>query len=371
MFKNRGLDPNTAFLQTAPVHYVNRRYILAQSGGYICGWGGKALVIGGKRALDAALEQLAGSLDRTGVQYDVRVFSGECSDENIHLIEKNAKAVNAEIVIGIGGGKALDAAKAAAGLCNLPVVCIPTIAATCAATTALSVIYTPEGTFERVFYLATNPQLVLVDPEVITGAPVIYLVAGILDSLAKWFEGRAVFSGFQNPDVPTCAAMHLAELLYKRIRQTAVNAVDSVKDRIVDRSVQQVIDLVVYLTGLIQNMGQSTLRGGVAHAVHNGLTIIPESRQLLHGIKVGYGIVIQLLMEETKLEEFKEVVNFFRKLDFEPSLKGLHLCCDSDVKRKIAHKAAGDPYIGRMSFQVNSEMILSAIEKLEEIIGSL
>jgi len=371
MFKNRGLDPNTAFLQTAPVHYVNRRYILTQSGGYIRGWGGNALVIGGERALAAAREQLTGSLDRSGVKYDVRVFRGECCDENIHLIEKNAKAVNAESIIGVGGGKALDAAKAAAGLCNLPVVCIPTIAATCAATTALSVIYTPEGAFERVFYLATNPQLVLVDPEVIAGAPVIYLVAGILDSLAKWFEGRAVYRGIQNPEVSTCAAMYLAELLYKRMRQTAVNAVDSVKAEKADRSVQQVIDLIIYLTGLIQNMGQSTLRGGIAHAIHNGLTIIPESRQLLHGVKVGYGIVIQLLMEETKLEEIKELMAFYRDLDFEPSLRGLGLCCDRDDKMRIADKAAGDPYIGRMPFRVNREMILSAIEELEEITGSL
>ncbi len=50
-------------------------------------------------------------------------------------------------------------------------VIAPTIASTDAPTSALSVIYTEDGAFEKYIFYSKNPELVLVDTKVIAGAP--------------------------------------------------------------------------------------------------------------------------------------------------------------------------------------------------------
>ncbi len=367
MYQNQGLDPNNAFLQTAPVHYVNRKGVISVSGTYIRGWGRRALICAGTRAFQAVQERLLVSLDQAEVGWETHRFVGECCDENIKTAKQKARNCSADIIIGIGGGKALDTAKATAELCNIPVVCIPTIAATCAATTALSVVYNTRGVFERIFFLSTNPHLVLVDPAVIAGAPSLYLVSGILDSLAKWYEGKAVFKGIAHPDVNTSSAMALAGLLYEQMRQKAVRAVGSIQMQKVENHLRDVIDLVVLLTGIIQSLGLATLRGGIAHAVHNGLTILKESHSILHGIKVGYGIAVQLIMEGVPQSDLGDAVMFFKELDFVPSFKALNLPYKPELVENIAEKAANDPYVGKMPFPVKKEMIVSAIRKLEDM----
>ncbi len=367
----RTLEPQITFLKTAPVQYINRAGILDKSGEYISEWGTRALICGGKRALKAARARLTDSLNNVDITWEEHLFTGECCDENIERIIEKIKKHKTDIVIGAGGGKCLDSAKAAAGACNIPIVCIPTIAATCSATTVQSVVYSKKGEFERVIFLSSNPQLVLVDPTIIANAPVIYLQAGILDSLAKWYEGRAVFKGIKGPDIYTSSAMCLSGLLCDEMKKKSVRAIELVKENRVEEPLIHVIDLIIYLTGVIQGMGHATLRGGIAHAVHNGLTVLEESHTLLHGSKVGYGIVVQLILERVPQKELREVVQFFRKLDFEPSLKGLNIVVKEDDAIKIAEKAAHDPYIGKMPFPVKKEMILSAIEKLENIIDRL
>ncbi len=359
------LNPQTAYLQTAPAQYVNENNILLKSGAYISRWGKKALISGGVKALKSIESQLFPSLDQSDIEWDKHVFRGECSDENISQIIEKAEAMGADVIIGVGGGKALDSAKTAAGACMVPVVCIPTVAATCAATSAFSVIYTPEGEFKRDHFLTTNPNLVLVDPDVIANAPVEYFKSGIFDALSKWYEGRAVLSGIDNPDIYTLSAMKLAEILYNKTNEKAGSAVELVAKNQLGDSLVEVIDLNIYLTGVIQSLGQRTSRGAAAHAIHNGLTLMEESHELLHGIKVAYGIIVQLLLEEKTKDEIEGVLSFFRDLGLNPSLKGLGMPFDKEILTRVATKAANDTVMRNMPFVVEPEMVLEAMIELE------
>lgn len=359
------LNPQTAYLQTAPAQYVNEKDILLKSGLYISRWGKKALISGGVKALKSIEDRLFSSLDQSNIKWQKRTFRGECSDENISEIIRKAKEMEADVIIGVGGGKALDSAKTAAELCMLPIVCVPTVAATCAASSAFSVIYTDEGEFKRDHFLTTNPNLVMIDPEVIANAPVDYLKSGIFDALSKWYEGQAVLSGIKKPDLYTISAMKLAKILYEKMNKNALSAVESVIKNQVSESLSEVIDLNIYLTGVIQSLGQTTSRGAAAHAIHNGLTIMEESHDLLHGVKVAYGIIVQLLMENKSEKELQQVISFFRELGINPSLKGLVLPFDKDVLNKVAIKAAEDTVMKNMPFVVEPSMILEAMAELE------
>lgn len=360
------IDHESAYFQTAPAQYVNRSGALKEGGKFVSRWGKRALISGGRRALDSVRDEFYPSLDKWGVEREERLFSGDCTDKNMGLVAEKAKGFGADVVVGVGGGKALDTAKGAAGLLGLPVVTVPTIAATCAATTALSVVYDQKGEFLRDQFFPTNPNLVLIDPGVIARAPVKYLRSGIFDALSKWYEGRVVFQGLENPDVFSLSAITLAELLNDRLWEHAEEAVALAEADSLGGPLSEVIDLNVYLTGVVQSLGQITCRGAAAHAVHNGLTTMEESHDLLHGLKVGYGIVVQLFLEGKPEKEIEEVVSFLRRLGLEPSLDGLGLPADPAKLGPAARKAADDTVIKRMPFEVTAEMVEKAMAEVEE-----
>jgi glycerol dehydrogenase len=362
----KATHPHHSFVRTGPAQYLNRAGILRQAGDCIAPWGNRALLSGGKNALAAAEAPLIKSLEKRGITWRKHLFTGESSPANITKIKAQARDLQAHVIIGAGGGKSLDAAKQAAADLGLPSVCIPTIAATCAATTALSIIYNDRGVFQRAQVHPRNPSLVLVDPEIITRSPGIYLRAGIMDSLAKWYEGRSVWPCIQNPEVQTTAAIQLAEVLYRGHRKYAAEAVRLNAEHRVEDALIQTIDLVILLTGVIQTLAKGTLFTAIAHSLQNGLTLMKESHGVLHGLKVGYGIVVQLRVEKCPQKEFEDVLSFFRQLGLEPSLRGLNLPFDRQLVLRIAEMAATNPEMGPLNYPVNKLVIASAMEELEE-----
>jgi glycerol dehydrogenase len=361
------IDPNVDYLLTAPLQYISGSNTLDDCGRFIVKWGKNVLVSGGKKALKSVESKLFPALEEAGVKYEVNQFSGECSDENITVLVEKVQRMALDAIIGVGGGKSLDTAKRAAEICNVPVICIPTIAATCAAASVLSVIYTEEGVYKKDHYLEKNPNLVLVDTDVIANAPVEYFESGILDSLAKWYEGKAAFKGISNPDIFTMCALKLAELLNEIMEREAVNAVHAVKQRQATVTVAKIIDVNIYLAAVIQGIGKKT-RGAAAHAIHAGLSVISQSHAVLHGYKVGYGIVAQQFLEKADLVEIGRVVRFFRQLDLEPSFKGLGLPFEVDLLRQVAEKAILSDPMQNMPFEVQPEQVIAAMEQVEEVV---
>ncbi len=358
--------PRLSFARTGPAQYVNQAGILRKAGDCVAPWGNRALISGGKNALAAAEAPLIKSLDKRGITWRKHLFTGESTPANVAKIKAKARDLKANIIIGVGGGKSLDTAKQAAADLGLPAVCIPTIAATCAATTALSIIYDDRGVFQRARLHPRNPCLVLVDPEIIPRSPGIYLRAGILDSLAKWYEGRSVWPCVQNPDVQTAAAIQLAQVLYESHRKHAIDAVRLNAEHRVENALIQTVDLVILLTGVIQTLAKGTLFTAIAHSLQNGLTLMKESRRVLHGLKVGYGIMVQLRVEKCPQTEFEDVLSFFRQLGLEPSLKGLNLPFDRELVLRIADMAATNPEMGPLNYPVNKFVIASAMEEMEK-----
>ena len=365
MFKQDGINPQTAYIKTAPMQYVNKVGILQESGKYISRWGKRALISGGNKALSAIESQLCESLDSNGINWSKHIFIGECCNENIEIIIKKARDMEADIIIGVGGGKAIDSAKAAAEECGISLVCIPTIAATCAAASGISVVYYKSGEFEKDIYLTRTADLVLVDPVTITNAPVEYLQSGILDSISKWYESNAAIKSLKTPDVFTLTSVYTARLINEIMEKEASDAIEQVKEKKVNDTLLHVIDLNIYLAGVAQGMGQVSTRGAAAHSIHGGLSVLEESHKILHGFKVGYGIIVQLFMEGVELEKINKVVEFFRKLNLEPSLKGLKLPSDKDTMLAVARKAVKDPIMKRMPFFVDEDVVVKAMEEVE------
>ena len=120
---------------------------------------GPVLFIAGKTAINRLSGTWKSSLDEAGMGHTMHRFGGECSQAEIERVRKAAQDCNAQTIIGAGGGKVLDTARAAAADLHLPVVSCPTVASSDAPCSALSVIYTDEGYFRSIDSTAGIPTL--------------------------------------------------------------------------------------------------------------------------------------------------------------------------------------------------------------------
>ncbi|KAI3490501.1 hypothetical protein L1887_45334 [Cichorium endivia] len=151
---------------------------------------------------------------------------------------------------------------------DVPVAIAPTIASTDAPCSALSVIYTDSGEFDRYLMLPHNPNMVIVDTKVVAGAPARLLAAGIGDALATWFEARACSrSGATTMAGGKCtqAALALAELCYNTLVEEGEKAMLAAEQHVVTPALERIIEANTYLSGVGFESGGLA----AAHAIHN------------------------------------------------------------------------------------------------------
>ena len=253
-------------------------------------------------ALSAPLERIAGAIEAD--------FGGECSPEEIDRLVDLARERGADGVVGAGGGKTLDTAKAVAIPAGLPLTIVPTLASTDAPTSALSVVYDEEGSFLEYRFHAKHPDAVVVDTSIVASAPVRFLVAGMGDALATHFEAQASAVTRQQTmagGAPTHAALALARLSYDTVLENGVAAKLAAERGAVTPAVEAIVEANTLLSGLGFESG-----GGVAaaHAIHNGLTALEGTHDYWHGEKVAFGLIAMLVLEGRPSALIEEVLDF-------------------------------------------------------------
>ncbi|MEM7770725.1 MAG: iron-containing alcohol dehydrogenase family protein [Cyanobacteria bacterium P01_A01_bin.37] len=275
----------------APAHVFRGRGVIKTVANTIAALGDRPLVIGGDRTLSVAAPFLE-PLWQEGIEKAEASYGADCNAQGLSTLNQAMLDHQANLVIGVGGGKALDAAKLVAYEAHVPVVTIPSSAATCAAWTALSNVYSDSSAFLYDVPLPKCPDVLILDYDLIQLADRRTLVAGIGDALAKWYEA-SVSSGHSDQTL-IIAAVQQARVLRDILFQKSQEA-------IAHPGSQQwcdVVDASVLLAGVIGGLGGAQCRTVAAHAIHNGLTHLLESHGTLHGEKVAYGILVQLRLEE-------------------------------------------------------------------------
>ena len=279
-------------LAIAPAQVFRGAQLLQQAGSIISRLGTRPLIVGGVRSLEAVRSTLQSALEQQSLVSSEVSCKNACTDKSLKRLKQAVTAHKADVVIGVGGGKVLDAAKLLAHQCGLPIVTIPTSAATCAAWTALANVYTEDGVFQYDVGLPQCPNVLLLDYDIIATAPVRTLIAGIGDALAKWYEA-SVSSGHSQQTM-IIAAVQQARVLRDILLQKSAEAIANPHSA----AWQEVVDATVLMAGVIGGIGGAQCRTVAAHAVHNGLTHLDGNHSSLHGEKVAYGILVQLRLEE-------------------------------------------------------------------------
>ena len=317
--------------------------------------GANPLIVGGTQS-SSLINQYIGNVP-------IALYTPDCSEASLNRLEQIVKKGKHDLIVGVGGGKALDSAKILAHKCLLPIVTVPTSGATCAAWTALSNIYTDEGGFLYDVTLNQSPDLLILDYKLIETAPKRTLVSGIGDALAKWYESS--ISSKDSTDSLTITAVQSARVLRDLLLQKSITALDNPGSS----QWREVVDATVLLAGLIGGLGGARCRTVAAHAVHNGMTHLKGTNHTLHGEKVAYGILVQLRLEEIiqenrlALSSRMQLLKFYEKIGLPRSLEELGLKYITlrelrECAELICQKGSD---IHRLPFSVYPEQIISAM----------
>ncbi|WP_432454024.1 glycerol dehydrogenase [Agarivorans sp. QJM3NY_29] len=346
----------------SPSKYIQGSKVMASIGDYLKPLAHKVMVIADGFVTELVGATVANSCQQSQVELSMLEFTGECSRPEIERLTAIAEQQGSQAIVGIGGGKTLDTAKAVAFYSKLPVVIVPTIASTDAPTSALSVIYTPEGEFSEYLVYPRTPDMVIMDTAIIAAAPTRLLVSGMGDALSTHFEARA--NSISNKatmagGAPTRAAQALAKLCYDTLLADGLKAKIACDQNLSNTALENIIEANTYLSGI----GFESSGLAAAHAIHNGLTKLEECHHLYHGEKVTFGTLTQLVLENAPLAEIDEVIEFCRSVGLPTNFQAMGVTkINRDKLLEVAEASCAEgETIHNMPFEVTPELVLAAM----------
>lgn len=347
----------------APRKYVQGRGVLAEIGIYAKLLGKKPMVVWDGFVKGLVGDTVAKSLKDAGLEMVEAVFTGEATQAERARVAQLARDQKADVSIGIGGGKVLDIAKAAAVDACLKMMTVPTIASNDSPTSAASVWYDDEHNFVGFDCWPFNPDIVMVDTAVVAKGPVRAFVAGMGDALSTWVEAEAAYKGRAANIAggqPTMAAMAIAKLCYETLMEYGLEAMRAVELNVVTPAVEKVVEANVLLSGLgFESGGLAT-----AHMIGNLLSNVPECKHLMHGEKVGFGIITQLCLDDEKpIAERDKIVDFEIAVGLPVTFADLNLeGVTREQLRPIGEACAGEGSLcHNHPFKVTADDIIDAM----------
>ena len=334
----------------------------------ICsGSGRQAVIIGGRKALRTAEDKIR-SVVGTGLTAPPALwYGGEASEENIAALAAQKEVQNADMIFAVGGGKALDTCKALAMQLGKPVYTFPTIASTCAATTAVSILYHPDGSFFRPCFLERPPAHAFIDTSILAAAPERYMWAGMGDTYAKFCESSVSARGevllhYHELGLVT-ARMCVDPILRWGAQALADNRAGKATEPL-----EQVILAIVVTTGIASILltAEHTIdyNTGLAHAIFYALTSYPHIEQNhLHGEVVGFGVLL-LLLADGQYEAFETLHRFMRAVGLPVSPEDIQLTREQILD--VIPKVCAMPDIHHNPYPITEQLLRDAFDKLEK-----
>ncbi|NTW52730.1 MAG: glycerol dehydrogenase [Chlorobiaceae bacterium] len=323
-----------------PGKYIQGAGVLGELPALASLFGKRGLILASASALGRLLP--ASGIDLASHSMVADPFGGECCETELARLAAVIRRNGNDVLVAMGGGKTIDTAKIAADRAGIPVIVVPTIASTDAPCSGCAVLYSDQGVFESVHYQKMSPAAVVVDTQIIANAPVRFLVAGMGDALATWFEAKScndTRSQNECGGLATLSGLNLARLCYDTLLGYGAAAKIAVEQQIVTPALERIVEANILLSGIgFESGGLAS-----AHAIHNGLTALSETHAFYHGEKVAFGTLAGLHLTDAAPEVIDTACSFCEQVGLPTTLAGIGLAnIDSDRLMLAAEKAC-DP----------------------------
>lgn len=330
-------------------------------------YGQKAVVIGGKRGMEAARNKLNQAADHAGIKIlDYVLYGEECTFDTVERLKKNESFLEADMVLAVGGGKALDTSKCLCEMTGKALFTFPTIASNCAACTTVSIMYNEDGTFLKPYFFLKPPIHAFIDTAIIAKAPSKYMWAGIGDTYAKYFEAKI---SSRNEKLPHYTAMgvNTSRMCLEPLLENGLEAYTSNQNGECTEALEETVLAIVVTTAIasifLTRDFTPDYNSGLAHAIFYALTSVPviEERHL-HGEVVGFGVLMALLVDGDK-ESFDKIYTLNSALGLPTQLSDIDMTYEAFSHLFERVSQMGD--IKHYPYQVTPQMLEEAVKKLE------
>lgn len=330
-------------------------------------FGAKVLLIGGERAMAATLPRLEGALADSGLEIvEAVLFGGDCTQANVDRWARYARELGVDMIFGMGGGKALDTAKGAAFAAGLPVFTFPTIAATCAGTTALSVVYREDGSFDHFAFYPRPARHCFIDLEILARAPWQYLQAGMGDTMGKFFECHFAARGDKLAH-SSALGREISNMCYAPLLEHGVQALADCRARRATHALEQAVLAIVVSTGLVSLLVLDEYNCAIAHSVYYGLVLLPGfEERTLHGSVVAYGVLVQLAVDQD-WERARQLKAFLKKLDIPTTLGEMGVPLEREGLEAVLRETVTGPDMEHIPYPVTEDIVYQAMEAVEAL----
>lgn len=344
--------------------YVSGKNILADLENYLAVFPKVAVVTGEKSF------QVFQDFYQKEIDYPIYRYDGSASIEDGEAIA--AKIGQADAILAIGGGRLLDTAKVVAETLNCELVNLPTLISNCAPYTPVAALYHPDHTFNKIGYFAKASYLTLVDYDFLLSTPHDYLVAGIGDTVAKWYEMEGIVRHVAADDLTASARLGFASAkeIIKILFADSKAALEDLDKGSVTSAFERIADTIIGLSGTVGGFAGSYGRVSGAHAFHNGLSVCPETHTVLHGSKVAYGVLVQLAYTKD-WDEIEKLLPFYQENNLPAKLLEINLEDANTEKLLAVGEFAASPVESYrlIDKEVTGDKILQAVEKLEQFVS--
>lgn len=332
-------------------------------------YGTKAVVVGGKTAMEKAMPKLMAAIEGTQIRLTGSLwYGGEASYENVDVLSDNKSVKEADMIFAVGGGKATDTAKALADVTGKPVFTFPTIASNCSACTSVSIMYKPDGSFLKPYFFKKPPVHAFIDTEIIAGSPDKYMWAGIGDTYAKYFESSV---SSRDEAVPHYIRLGVTNSLmcYEPMLKYGRKALEDMRAGSFTPEFEQVVLSIIVSTAIASILLTADhiidYNTGLAHAIFYALTSYPHIEERhLHGEVVGYGVLVLLIVDGDE-DNFDKLFAFNKSVGLPTRLSDIELTKEEIpelVKAALAMKdIEHNPYV------ITADMLTEAFNRLEEM----
>jgi len=351
----------------SPPRYYQGAGIFDRLGEIVAPFGAQPLVVIDPMMLGILGARLDASLLAANLHALIRPLHGEITYPVIERMIASLEGAAPSAAIGIGGGKALDAAKAIALKRNLPVITVPTAASNDSPTSASIAMYDDHHVMIAVDHLPHNPHAVIVDTAIIAAAPANFLRAGIGDAIAKKFEAEGCRDGTGNTPYgtrPLLIAQAIADACYHTLRTHALAALQAVEQNIVTAALEAVVEANILMSGLgFENGGLS-----IAHSLTRGLVNARGAKHAIHGYHVAYGLLVQLALAERSDAQLCDLATFLRQVGLPCTLAelGMQHPAREDIM-DIARWTMTAPHLANFPAAVTQHGLEAAIVRVENL----
>lgn len=337
--------------------------------GPVCeSYGKKVLVIGGRKALAAAYDKIAACVAQTNLEIiGTEIYGENCTYATVERLRALPLYQEADMVFGVGGGKALDTVKCLCIPDDKPVFSFPTIASNCAATTSVSILYNEDGTFLKPHFFIRPVMHAFIDTQIIAQAPSQYMWAGIGDTYAKYYEAL-ISSRDERLEHFTAVGVAVSQMCRDPLLLYSAQALEDHKQGLCTYAVEQVVLAIVVTTGIasifLTKDYTPDYNSGLAHAIFYALTAYPviEERHL-HGEVVAFGILIALLVDGQK-EEFEKIYELNKSIGLPTRLSDIEIAPAQWEECLKVIPTMSD--VAHYPYKVTRPMLEDAMKTLEE-----